>query len=59
MARSRSRAGESITSVWPKARYSLKGIAMDYTPGPQALAYRWSVVSGTSAAAGHRFQRGV
>ena len=44
-------AGEGIDSVWPKARYSLKGIAMDYTPGPQALAYRWSVVSGTSAAA--------
>jgi len=44
-------AGESITSVWPKARFSLKGIAMDYTPGPQALAYRWSVISGASAAA--------
>ncbi|MFZ4764020.1 MAG: DUF1800 family protein [Roseimicrobium sp.] len=38
-------AGEDITGVWPRGRYSLKGTAVDYVPGPQALAYRWSVLS--------------
>lgn len=44
-------AGESLSGVWPKSRYSLKGTAVDYVPGPQPLAYRWSVVSPAAAAA--------
>ena len=38
-------AGEDQTGVWPKARYSVKGVAVDYIPGPQALVYRWSVAA--------------
>lgn len=40
------RAGEPQTGFWPKSRYTLRGTALDYIPGPQALAYRWTVVSG-------------
>lgn len=38
-------AGEDIASYWPKSRFSLRGTAVDYTPGPQPLAYRWSVLT--------------
>lgn len=44
-------AGTDLTGVWPKARYALKGTAVDYVPGPQPLAYRWSVISAPSGAA--------
>ncbi len=44
-------AGEPQTSYWPKARYTLTGSALDYTPGPQALAYRWTLQTGPSGAA--------
>ncbi|MES2507544.1 MAG: DUF1800 family protein [Verrucomicrobiota bacterium] len=40
------KAGEPQSSYWPKNRFSLKGTAVDYVPGPQAMAYRWSVLSG-------------
>lgn len=44
------KAGENQNAYWPRNRYTLKGTAVDYVPGPQALAYRWSVLSPTSAA---------
>jgi len=44
-------AGEDIDSVWPKSRYSLRGTAVDYAPGPQALIYRWSALSVSSPVA--------
>lgn len=45
------RAGDPQSGVWPRSRYTLRGIAVDYVPGPQALAYRWSVISAPSGAA--------
>jgi uncharacterized protein (DUF1800 family) len=40
------RAGEPQSGYWPKSRYTLHGTALDYIPGPEALAYRWTVTSG-------------
>lgn len=45
------RAGEPQTSYWPKSRYMLSGSALDYVPGPQALAYRWTLQTGPLGAA--------
>jgi uncharacterized protein (DUF1800 family) len=42
------RVGEPQNGYWPKSRYTLTGTAIDLIPGPQALIYRWSVVSGPS-----------
>ncbi|MDB6137802.1 MAG: C-terminal target protein, partial [Verrucomicrobiaceae bacterium] len=39
------KAGDNQSAVWPHKRFTLHGIAIDYVPGPQALVYRWSVVS--------------
>jgi len=44
------KAGENQSNFWPRSRFTLKGTAVDYVPGPQALAYRWTVVSGPKAA---------
>jgi len=44
-------AGPDQDGVWPKARYTFRGVAVDYTEGPQALAYRWSVASAPPGAA--------
>ncbi len=44
------RAGDGQSSYWPRARFTLRGTAVDYVPGPQALAYRWSVISGPAGA---------
>ncbi|TDU71199.1 PA14 domain-containing protein [Prosthecobacter fusiformis] len=44
------RAGEDQTSFWPRKRFTLRGSAVDYVPGPQALAYRWSVLKGPKGA---------
>lgn len=38
-------AGANINTVWPKSRLGLQGMAIDYVPGPQPLAFRWSVLS--------------
>ena len=38
------KAGDDQNAVWPHSHFSLKGIAIDYVPGPQALAYQWSVI---------------
>ncbi len=43
-------AGEPQSSFWPNARYRVTATAIDLTPGPQALAFRWSVVSGPNGA---------
>lgn len=40
------KVGENQSSYWPRQRFTLRGTAVDYIPGPQALAYRWSVISG-------------
>jgi uncharacterized protein (DUF1800 family) len=43
-------ACEPQSSFWPNARYRLTSSALDLVPGPQALAYRWNVVSGPNGA---------
>ncbi len=40
------KVGLPQSGYWPKARYTLSATAIDLVPGPQPLAYRWSVVSG-------------
>lgn len=40
------KAAPAQNGYWPKSRYTLTATAVDLVPGPQALAYRWSVVSG-------------
>lgn len=39
------KAGDAQSAIWPHKKFTLHGIAIDYVPGPQALAYRWTVVS--------------
>ncbi|MDB6139165.1 MAG: hypothetical protein JWO94_2237, partial [Verrucomicrobiaceae bacterium] len=39
------KAGDAQNAVWPHKKFTLHGTAIDYVPGPQALAYRWTVVS--------------
>ena len=41
-------AGDDVASIWPTNRFSLQGTAVDYVPGPDLLAYRWSVLSAPS-----------
>ena len=45
------KAGADQSSVWPHNHFNLSGLAVDYVPGPQALAYRWSVTSGPAGMA--------
>ncbi|SKA80301.1 PA14 domain-containing protein [Prosthecobacter debontii] len=45
------KAGEDQTAWWPRNRFTLRGTAVDYKPGPQALAFRWTVISGPKGAA--------
>lgn len=45
------KVGLAQSGYWPKARYTLSATAIDLAPGPQALAYRWSVVSGPNGSA--------
>ena len=40
------KVGPAQNGFWPKSRYTLTATAIDLVPGPQALAYRWTVVSG-------------
>lgn len=44
-------AGQNQEGFWPRARYTVRGVAADYIPGPQPMVYRWSVLSGPSGAA--------
>jgi uncharacterized protein (DUF1800 family) len=41
-------AGTDLQGVWPRSVYNLQGLAADYVAGPQALAVRWSAVSGAA-----------
>ena len=45
------RAGDAQNGYWPHSRYTLNGSAVDYVPGPQALAYRWTVLTAPAGAA--------
>jgi uncharacterized protein (DUF1800 family) len=41
-------AGPDLQGVWPRAVYSLSGLAADHMAGPQPLVARWSVLSGAA-----------
>ncbi|MGK0189064.1 MAG: hypothetical protein ACI9R3_004881 [Verrucomicrobiales bacterium] len=44
-------AGEDQSTSWPKNRFTVAGTAIDYVPGPDLLAYRWSVSSAPAGSA--------
>ena len=45
------KAGADQTAVWPHNHFTLQGLAIDYVPGPQSLAYRWSAIGGPTGMA--------
>lgn len=45
-------AGENQQSIWPRNRFDLTGTAIDYVPGPDLLAFRWTVTAAPNGAAG-------
>jgi uncharacterized protein (DUF1800 family) len=44
------KVSEPQSGYWPKSRYTVRATALDLVPGPQALAFRWSILSGPAGA---------